>query len=205
MKTVHIDTSKPYASPSLLRSQQQWYQSRLPSNYMEQNRIPPYSPRTPVSARVQHIQVNSASPRLQREEINHLKTKTPNLGSVNYHGNQAYSAPNYMAATASAKARVRSLSVPKHRFETPEGDKRGTVKKQLLFPVHEPSPYCEANSTDEEQAPNLRITRPPSQYGMKSFTRLNISSCCTDSNGEEMSMSPPSINNLRIWSRQMRN
>lgn len=201
MKTVHMDTFQPYAAPGLHRSQQQWYQYQLPIHCMTQNRIPTHSPRTPASARIKHINVNSASPRLQKEEMNHLKAQTPNLGSLYYHGIHAYSAPNYMAATASAKARVRSLSASKNRSETLEADKRGTVKKRLLFPVHDGNPYSEGNSIDEDRARNLSITRPPSQYGMQSFTdpKTNISSCCTDSNGEEMS--PPSINNLRIWSR----
>ncbi|CAM8980549.1 unnamed protein product [Rhodiola kirilowii] len=199
LKTVHMDTSQPYTSPSLQRSQQQCYQSQLPSHYMPHNRIPSHSPRTPVSARIKHIQVNSASPRLQREEMSYPKAQTPNLGSVFHHGIQGQSAPNYMAATASAKARVRSHSVPRHMSEIQDGDKRGTVKKRLLFPVHDPNAYFEANNPDEDRARNFRTTWLPSQHGVQSFTepKTNISSCCTDSNGEEMS--PSSINNHRIW------
>uniref|UniRef100_A0A7N0U678 DUF4005 domain-containing protein n=1 Tax=Kalanchoe fedtschenkoi TaxID=63787 RepID=A0A7N0U678_KALFE len=111
-----------------------------------------------------------------------------------------------MAATESAKARVRSQSVPRHRSETPDGDKRGTVKKRLMFPVQDHDPCCEINFGDEDRARNLWTTRLPNQYdGIQSFTepRTNISSCCTDSNGGELS--PPSINNLRIWLRYAEN
>uniref|UniRef100_A0A7N0UAE1 DUF4005 domain-containing protein n=1 Tax=Kalanchoe fedtschenkoi TaxID=63787 RepID=A0A7N0UAE1_KALFE len=211
LKTVHMDTSQSYTAPGSQRSQHQCYQYQLPRQYNGRHsttshphypahyKISPLSPRTPVSARIKHIQVNSASPRLQNE-MSCAKSQTPNLGLAHFQGIQRHLAPSYMAATASAKARVRSHSVPQLRSETPDGDKGGTVKKRHPFPVEDIDLYCDTNYAVEDPARNLRTTRLPGQHGKQNFTetRTNISSSCTRSNWEELS--PPSINNLPILS-----
>nr|GMC95758.1 protein IQ-DOMAIN 1-like [Ipomoea batatas] len=48
--------------------------------------------------------------------------------------------PNYMAATESAKARVRSQSAPRQRPSTPERERIGSVKKRLSYLIPEPYP-----------------------------------------------------------------
>ncbi|XP_047969133.1 protein IQ-DOMAIN 18-like isoform X2 [Salvia hispanica] len=45
--------------------------------------------------------------------------------------------PNYMAATASAMARVRPNSTPRQRPSSPGREAAGTARKRLSFPAHE--------------------------------------------------------------------
>ncbi|XP_078440103.1 protein IQ-DOMAIN 17-like isoform X2 [Wolffia australiana] len=76
------------------------------------------SPSTPSPATPRVLQVRSASPRL-------APPHTPRAGAV----------PNYMAATASAKARVRSQSTPRQRPKTPETDPAAAAppRRRLAF------------------------------------------------------------------------
>ncbi|KAL1557723.1 protein IQ-DOMAIN 18-like isoform X1 [Salvia divinorum] len=45
--------------------------------------------------------------------------------------------PNYMAATASAMARVRPSSTPRQRLSSPGREAAGSARKRLSFPAHE--------------------------------------------------------------------
>ena len=61
----------------------------------------------------------------------------PQMTSI-YGSSQTTSVPNYMAATASAKARYRSQSAPRQRNSTLEKENIGSVKKRLTFPAPDP-------------------------------------------------------------------
>lgn len=65
---------------------------------------------TPSPTKMKHIQVHSASPRLTK----------PIFSGMSNNGSRPTLVPNYMAATASAKARVRSQSAPRQRAAIPE-------------------------------------------------------------------------------------
>ncbi|KAL5726758.1 hypothetical protein ACHQM5_000022 [Ranunculus cassubicifolius] len=147
IKTVEVDTSRPYAysTPSLRRSQPSQYhhQQQQHSSTMgspmhrtqhQHHRLSlHHSPVTPSPSKTRPpIQVRSASPRCGREE---RQPYTPSVASY-YNGDHggATAMPNYMAATESAKARIRSQSAPRVRPSTPERD--GSAKKRLSFPTH---------------------------------------------------------------------
>lgn len=172
-------------------------------------------PTTPSPSRARPIQVRSASPRCIREDrsYNGQVSHTPSLRSnYFYNGNVQAVQPNnqrvgassvttntgpkphYMAATESAKARVRSQSAPRHRPSTPERDRPGTgsaagVKKRLSFP--NPDPYSGMGYGSY----NLRSPSFKSVMEQQSI----YSSCCTDSLGGEIS--PSSTSDLRRWLR----
>ncbi|KAF2299495.1 hypothetical protein GH714_032248 [Hevea brasiliensis] len=135
-----------------------------------------------------------ASPRCLREDGNqqdHKGASTPNA--------IATSVPSYMAATASAKARFRSQSAPRQRPSTPEREKVGSAsaaKKRLSFPV--PDPVTSNNVVGYSiRSPSYRGNVHEAYLGMEQ--RCNMSSCCTDSIGDEVS--PPSTNDLSRWLR----
>lgn len=92
---------------------------------------------------LKHLQVHSASPRCPRQEAPlYSKSQTPRL-SCSYRNNTAV--PSYMADTASAKARIRSHSVPREeRPSTPEREWIGIPKRRLFFGSSEEvaSPSC---------------------------------------------------------------
>ncbi|KAK9292349.1 hypothetical protein L1049_020315 [Liquidambar formosana] len=213
IKTVEIDTSRPYSysSPNFRRSQYQHHhyhgqQQKSSSNFVgsplhRAHHNPSLSsPITPSPVKAKPLQVHSASPRCLREERNYPTAQTPNLGSTYYNGmgvNGAVAFPNYMAATASAMARIRSQSAPKQRPSTPEKERIGSAKKRLNFPV--PDPYNGvvgiAGGTFDHNM------RGPTIHGgyMGNEKRSNMSSCCTDSLGDEIS--PTSTSDLRRWLR----
>lgn len=101
--------------------------------------------------------------------------------------------PNYMAATESAKARLRSQSAPRQRPATPEREKggaNGSAKKRLSFPVP-PDPYGYSQ--------NLRSPSFKSVAGRYvPDLRSNVSSCNESLGGE---ISPSSTTDLRRWLR----
>uniref|UniRef100_A0A803L2C8 DUF4005 domain-containing protein n=1 Tax=Chenopodium quinoa TaxID=63459 RepID=A0A803L2C8_CHEQI len=115
-------------------------------NPYQQIKLSPYSsfqtPK-PHQPELKHLQVHSASPRCMRQqEPIYLKSQTPRL-SCSYRNNTAV--PSYMADTASAKARIRSQSVPREqRPSTPEREGIGIPKRRLFFGSSEEvaSPSC---------------------------------------------------------------
>ena len=83
------------------------------------------SPSTPSPARPRILQVRSASPRLAVPPVH-----TPRPSS---------SVPNYMAATESAKAKLRSQSTPRQRPGTPERESAAPARRRLAFAVPDSS------------------------------------------------------------------
>ncbi|GAB2291140.1 hypothetical protein Dimus_025397 [Dionaea muscipula] len=182
------------------------------------------SPVTPSPSRTRPIQVRSASPRCMREDRSSYRSaQTPSLrsnycyyyhhsGSLQpnqYHGkggaaggsncNSAGGMKNYMAATESAKARLRSQSAPRQRPGTPErergggggGGGAGTVKKRLSYPV--PAENM-GHGHDNLRSPSFKSVNLGVMEHQSSY-----SSCCTESLGGEIS--PSSTSDLRRWLR----
>lgn len=176
IKTLEIDTARPfsYSTPPTNKRQ-----SHLSSPLHKS-----HSPATPSPLNTRPIQARSASPRF----IN--SSNTPNLTAFyNYTGHgvtrhQETTIPNYMAATESARARIRSQSAPRQRPGTPEKDRNGSVKKRLSYPVPDPY-YCGS----------LRSPSFKSAMGrVEHMSNVSASSCC---GGE---LSPSSTTDLR-WLR----
>uniref|UniRef100_A0A803NTU2 DUF4005 domain-containing protein n=1 Tax=Cannabis sativa TaxID=3483 RepID=A0A803NTU2_CANSA len=187
IKTVEMDTSQPYSylAPNLRRP----------------------------------IQVRSASPRCGREDKSFHTSQTPSLRSNYYYngrvgstststasGNVCPPVPNYMAATESAKARVRSQSAPRQRPSTPERERGGgsAAKKRLSFPV--PDPYGGGMvyggggyGHNSLRSPSFKSVISGSHLGGVE-QQSNYSSCYTESFGGEIS--PSSTSDLRRWLRQ---
>ena len=148
-----------------------------------------HSPITPSPSKARPMQVQSASPRCIRQDRTSISSNTPSVTAYyNYSDNgvtrhQQATVPNYMAATESARARVRSQSAPRQRPATPEQDRTGSVKKRLSFPV--PDPYYSQN-----------LRSPSFKSVAARFEQMsNVSSCC---GGE---ISPSSTTDLRRWLR----
>ncbi|WCJ22501.1 IQ-domain 17 [Euphorbia peplus] len=200
----HRPNSHSMASPSPLHRAHQ-----TPPNH--------HPPITPSPSKTRPVQVRSASPRCVREDRSN-PSQTPSLRS-NYHytgsfnhrvsgsgssssntaGNANATLPNYMAATESAKARVRSQSAPRQRPSTPERDRSaGTVKKRLSFPV--PADPYSAIGMGHGHALRSPSFKSVVHYGGGLEQQSNYSSCCTESfvGGE---VSPSSTTDLRRWLR----
>ncbi|XP_076955719.1 protein IQ-DOMAIN 17-like [Bidens hawaiensis] len=183
IKTVEVDTSQPYSylPPNLSRKSSYQYNHR-PAGLV-----------TPSQSKTRPVQVRSASPHYSNP------SQSPSLRS-NYSFNSVTkqrprgstsgsSMPNYMAATESAKARVRSQSAPRQRPSTPDRDRPGLAKKRLSFPVPDPhSAYKQASL----RSPSFSST----VNGVEQHS--NYSSCYTESfaGGE---VSPCSTTDLRRW------
>lgn len=189
IKTVEIDTYRPYAYSQRSHHQHHCYQPHRPSSFSvaspvhrTQNYLTLHSPITPSPYRTRHLQVHSASPRCLREERDHPVQE------------RATEMPNYMAATASAKARFRSQSAPRQRPSTPEREKTGSAKKRLSFPAPDP---CGGTSDYNSKSPSYKNIHG-GHLGMEQRSS-NMSSCCTDSFGDEIS--PHLTNDLRSFLR----
>ncbi|XP_048236088.1 protein IQ-DOMAIN 17 [Ricinus communis] len=220
IKTVEIDTSQPYSylAPNFRRTNHsQYHQQRQrpssPLHRAHQTAPHHHSPVTPSPSKSRPVQVRSASPRCIREDRIYNPSQTPSLRS-NYHytGNSHQRAsgssnnsnastatlPNYMAATESAKARIRSQSAPRQRPSTPERDRVGsaTAKKRLSFPV--PDPYNVGMGYGHGlRSPSFKSVSGVHFGGLEQ--QSNYSSCCTESLGGEIS--PSSTSDLRRWLR----
>ncbi|KAL3536652.1 hypothetical protein ACH5RR_000018 [Cinchona calisaya] len=212
VKTVEIDTSQPYMylAPNFHRSsQQQRPSSPLHRTHQAQSL---HSPVTPSPSKTRPLQVRSASPRYAIEERSGQIAQTPSLrSSYHYNGSlhqpskgitsasSAGAVPNYMAATESAKARIRSQSAPRQRPSTPERERVGSVKKRLSFPV--PDPYNNVGMGYGNYATSMRSPSFKSASGLHLGIeqQSNYSSCYTESLAGEIS--PSSTNDLRRWLR----
>lgn len=190
IKTLEVDTGWPVSSrrppppPSHLASP-------LRSSSSQQQQLH-HSPSTPSPARARPLQVRSASPRLAAPPAH---TPRPSsyyhyYGSGGLRHHQASAAvPNYMAATESAKARLRSQSTPRHRPSTPEREHAAaTVRKRLAFPVTDC--YSAGGGRVVDFSQSLRSPSFKSTMEQRSI----ISSCAESLPGE---VSPSSTTDLR--------
>lgn len=205
IKTVEIDTCRPYSYPSP-NSQRQHnihhsYQQQRASSFSvgspvhrAHNNLTPHPAITPSPYRTKHLHVHSASPRCLREERNQPMPRAPSTSSTYKHvmgvngGSGTTTMPNYMAATASANARFRSQSAPKQRPSTPEREKTGwSVRKRLSFPVPDPCGGLGngGGTFDYGLRSPSHNTIPGGHLGMEK--RSNMSFYCTDGIGDEMS------------------
>lgn len=177
IKTVEIDTTRPFSYSTPRRSHSHLQQVHPHHNsYHPQSPLHHRSSVTPSPIKARPMQVRSASPRC---------TNAANGGVHNL--------PNYMAATESAKARLRSQSAPRQRPATPERDKGGGIgsaKKRLSFPVP-PDPYGYSQSLRSPSFKSVAGRYVPD-------LRSNISSCNESLGGE---ISPSSTTDLRRWLR----
>ncbi|KAG6786921.1 hypothetical protein POTOM_008541 [Populus tomentosa] len=176
-----------------------------------------HSPITPSPSKTRPLHVRSASPRCAREDRSCNSSQTPSLrsnyfynGTLNQHGirggagvssNGNATLPNYMAATESAKARLRSQSAPRQRSSTPERDRIGSARKRLSYPAPDPCDvgivYGGAGYGHGLRSPSFKSVSSSRLGGLEQ--QSNYSSCCTDSFGGELS--PSSTNDLRRWLR----
>ncbi|XP_058085759.1 protein IQ-DOMAIN 17-like [Magnolia sinica] len=224
IKTVEMDTARPfsYSNTNLRRHQQQpqqhpsSYSISSPLHRSHHNLSLHQSPATPSPAKTRPLQVRSSSPRCIREDKNSPAVHTPSSAyyyssGFRHHGiptsaaNGAEAAaasaiPNYMAATESAKARVRSQSAPRQRPMTPERERGSggcSAKKRLSFPA--PESYGSGGSGGGGFGDKLRSPSFKSVQMMMMEQQSNRSSCCTDSFTGEVS--PSSTSDLRRWMR----
>ncbi|CAD6266362.1 unnamed protein product [Miscanthus lutarioriparius] len=198
VKTLEMDTARPFSYSTPRRG------SSSPMHRTHQQQAhPAVATPSPVKSRPP-IQVRSASPRVDHHHGSG-GSYTPSRLHSQRHASAAAAVPSYMAATESAKARVRPQSAPRQRPATPERD-RGSgggsaaasgAKKRLSFPAH-PQGRVAA-----EYAQSLRIPSFKSAAGrFSSEQRSTVSSSCADSlNGGDVVVSRSSTTDLRRWLR----
>ena len=163
------------------------------------------APSTPSRTR-SSPQVRPPSPRrIVAEDRSYSTANTPSLRSAQRfsEGTNAAAAvqiPNYMAATESAKARIRSQSAPRQRAATPERERGGSAaRKRLSYPI--PEPYCvNVGFGCNNLGQNLRSPSFKSvQAGYVGMEEQSNYSWYTESIGGEIS--PCSTTDLRRWLR----
>ncbi|PSS04493.1 Protein IQ-DOMAIN like [Actinidia chinensis var. chinensis] len=195
IKIVEVDNSRPYSytAPNFQRSenqnyhyQQEPYPQFVPSP-LRRTRENLFSCTTPSPSKTKSITVHSSSPRCLRQERDYPKAQTPTLRSAYYYdaNADAASVPNYMAATESAKARIRPQSAPRQRPRNSERGKTGSANKRLSFP--DPDPYNAIGTS--ELAPEYASRSPSckSIYRDRSaMEKRSNASSCYDSYVEEV-------------------
>ncbi|XP_050384802.1 protein IQ-DOMAIN 17-like isoform X2 [Argentina anserina] len=220
----HQQNQQQRPTSPLLRDRSHQNQHQRPSSPLNRDRSHQYqhfhhSPITPSPSKSRPpLQVRSASPRCVREDRSSTTSQTPSLKSNYYYnggvvhqhsrgststsgGNAGATLPNYMAATESAKARIRSQSAPRQRPSTPDRERVGgvgSVKKRLSFPA--PDPYGAVGMGGyghSLRSPSFKSVVSGSNFGLEQ--QSNYSSCCTESHGGEVS--PSSTSDLRRWLR----
>ncbi|XP_076919884.1 protein IQ-DOMAIN 17-like [Bidens hawaiensis] len=176
IKTIEIDSSRPSSRSGI---------HKPPSPNRRSNYSPSTGqPITPSPVKSIPLQIRSASPRV--------------MGSMCRYSTCAndMTVPNYMAATESAKARIRSQSTPRQRLSTPERDRVMSVKKRLAYPVHDPcgnTHYCYCDNGHNLRSPSLKSV----QVGRVCMGQ-QLSYADSTTGGE---ISPCSTTDLRRWLR----
>nr|XP_043640166.1 protein IQ-DOMAIN 17-like [Erigeron canadensis] len=151
IKTVEIDCSRPSSRSGTgvykLPHHGSHYMPSSPGRRSSYSPSTCHQPITPSPIKTRPLQIRSASPRCLKEERNYLNANIQSLrstprvtGSISRYSTCAndMAIPHYMAATESAKARIRSHSTPRQRPSTPERDRLGSAKKRLAYPVPDP-------------------------------------------------------------------
>ncbi|OMO95090.1 IQ motif, EF-hand binding site [Corchorus capsularis] len=208
IKTVEIDTYSQKPNGGQYHYQQQprpssYFVAASPSPLHKANGGVSIRSITPSPSNAKNFQMYSTSPRYFKEEK--IISHHPSPHTPPYSGGATATRPNYMAATASAKARIRSQSAPKQRplSSTPEREKgvgSGARKRLSFLPIPRDD-QCNDQVYDynyNSKSPSYKSSHGGA-YGMEQSQRSNISSCYADSLGEEIF--PPSTNDLRKWLR----
>ncbi|KAL3653692.1 hypothetical protein CASFOL_003373 [Castilleja foliolosa] len=123
IKTVEIDTSRPYSftpphKKSFTRSQNHQDSYFIPSSVYNSPKTPSYQTAETPTSRAMY---------LHRMSLSENSCPLPK--------------PSYMGPTQSTIARVRSHSTPRQRPSSPSRQQTSSAKKRLSFPVHD-GQYC---------------------------------------------------------------
>lgn len=134
IKTVEIDTYRPYNNNSNYYSTSASQKSRHYQYHEARNYFSYQSPRTPSPSKPRDIQMHSTSPCCIKPEKNPTPTPMPRMQHCSHYSTAP---PSYMAATASAMARTQPRSAPmqKPSCSNPEREKITSARKRLSFPV----------------------------------------------------------------------
>ncbi|VFQ67918.1 unnamed protein product [Cuscuta campestris] len=199
VKTVEIDTALPYSyavPPSGGRRSHHHYKQQSPPPPPPSRRRPAavLPPATPSPSKPKQVQVRATSPRRLEKCYSTANTPCLRTGSRFSTSSNSASVPNYMAATESAKARVRSQSAPRQRPPTPERERgTGSAKKRLSYLASESSlTNADARSFSQNlRSPSFKSVQTGWCVGMGQFSN-------TDSIGVG-EISPCSTTDLRRW------
>lgn len=230
IKTVEIDTSRPYSYSAPHNSQKTTRHFFVKSPLHKANNSVPIRSITPSPSKAKppFQMYSSGSPRFLKEEksLSHPPVPpphTPNPGFYNHRisgynaAGAAAAKPNYMAATASAMARFRSQSAPKQRPSTSTTEREKLVgsgaKKRLSFPVPPTTDHQCGNSEGNKDHINIVYDynsgsdhHPSSRSGhghgghLAGMEQKSNISYCYADSLGE-EIFPPSTNDLRKWLR----